>query len=126
AQHKNQALKNDYKLLLSPSALLMVIVIAIHPSVQCKSCFQPQPPPPSSDETAKMLAAKPKHNEPQSFVNTTNKYNINWTKLYQESMEPEYEIHGAKGNVTGELFHSDHRKRSMSWNGGGAKIEDAL
>ncbi|PIO62172.1 hypothetical protein TELCIR_16282, partial [Teladorsagia circumcincta] len=102
-------------------------------------CFQPQPPPPSSDETAKMLAAKPKHNEPQSFVNTTNKdalanlvdleevvlnwaklifdttkskaeakikkkylsYNINWTKLYQESMEPEYEIHGAKGNVTG-------------------------
>ncbi|XGW27347.1 hypothetical protein V3C99_007723, partial [Haemonchus contortus] len=102
-------------------------------------CLHPQPPPASSDETTKMLTAKPRHNEPQSFVNTTNKdalanlvdleevvinwaklifdttkskaeakikkkylsFNINWTKLYQESMEPEYEIHGAKGNVTG-------------------------
>ncbi|VDO11456.1 unnamed protein product [Haemonchus placei] len=33
--------------------------------------------------------------------NRFGEFNINWTKLYQESMEPEYEIHGAKGNVTG-------------------------
>ncbi|VDL71903.1 unnamed protein product [Nippostrongylus brasiliensis] len=26
-------------------------------------------------------------------------YNINWTKLYQESLEPEYNYQGAKGNV---------------------------
>ncbi|KIH48072.1 hypothetical protein ANCDUO_21862, partial [Ancylostoma duodenale] len=27
-------------------------------------------------------------------------YNINWTKLFQESMEPEYGYQGGKGNVS--------------------------
>ncbi|CAJ0604339.1 unnamed protein product [Cylicocyclus nassatus] len=89
-------------------------------------------------ESDKMLNSKLKHNEPQTFVNTSNKdamahlvdleeivlnwaklifdttkskaeakikkkylaFNINWTKLFQESMEPEYGYQGAKGNVS--------------------------
>lgn len=101
-------------------------------------CLQPQSHAEAADETTKMMNSKTRPNEPQSFVNTSNKdalanlvdleevvlnwaklifdttkskaeakikkkylaYNINWTKLYQESMEPEYAYQQAKGNVT--------------------------
>ncbi|WKY05362.1 hypothetical protein Q1695_005961 [Nippostrongylus brasiliensis] len=112
-------------------------------------CLQPQTSI-GAPETERMLnSSKPRINEPQTFVNTSNKasslkvtryclndalanlvdleevvinwaklifdttkskaeakikkkylsYNINWTKLYQESLEPEYNYQGAKGNV---------------------------
>ncbi|EYB86711.1 hypothetical protein Y032_0274g1016 [Ancylostoma ceylanicum] len=101
-------------------------------------CLQPQLPSAPYENDKMLSPSKPRHNEPQSFVNTSNKdamanlvdleeivlnwarlifdttkskaeakikkkylcYNINWTKLFQESMEPEYGYQGAKGNVS--------------------------